>query len=143
MTRRTLLPLVAAGAAVLGLAGAAPAGAAQVGPQQELRAPARYPESLPGCSPRCVRGRTIRRGWVVLRRQVRLDARERRTSVRLRCPGGRRFRTFGNAGDVLIQIPEGQLPYDRRSRVRLVAERLLTPVGRPARGTVYAVCVPR
>lgn len=138
---RRLVPIPALVALLLAVP--APAGAAQVGPQEELRAPARYPESLPGCSPRCVRGRTIRRGWVVLRRRVRLDARERRTTVRFRCPGGRRFRTFGVAGDVLVQIPDSQLPYGRRRAVRLTAERLLVPLARPAGGALYAVCVPR
>lgn len=138
---RRLVPIPALAALLLAVP--APAGAAQVGPQEELRAPARYPESLPGCSPRCVRGRTIRRGTVVLRRRVRLDARERRATVRFRCPGSRRFRTFGVGGDVLIQIPDSQLPYGRRSRVRLTAGRLLAPLSRATGGAVYAACVPR
>ena len=139
--RSALLPALAA----LVLAAPATAGAADVGPQVERRAPQRYPTDLPGCSPRCVQGRTIHRGWVLLSRTVALAARERRTTVRFRCPGGRVFRTFGflESGDVVVQIPDDQLPYTRRTRVRVTGERSLTPLSRPARGTIYAVCVPR
>jgi hypothetical protein len=116
-----------------------------VGAQVERRAPAKYPENIPGCAPRCVRGRTIRRRWVLLSRRVRLASGERRATVRFRCPGGRRFRTFGflESGQVLVQIPDSQLPYTRRTRVSARAERILGPVRRPASGTLYAVCVPR
>ena len=85
----------------------------------------------PGCRPRCVRGATIPRGWVLLSRRVRLDAGERRASVTFRCPGARRFRTFGflEGGDVLLQIPDEPAPVQRAARrVRLLAERGLTPV---------------
>jgi hypothetical protein len=82
---------------------------------------------------------------VLLSRRVRLDSGERRTTVRFRCPGGRRFRTFGflESGQVLVQIPDSQLPYTRRTRVSVRAERILGPVRRPATGTLYAVCVRR
>jgi hypothetical protein len=44
---------------------------------------------------------------------------------------------------VLLSIPDDQLPYVRRTRLRLFAERGLTPVSAIARGTLYAVCAPR
>src|SRR5688572_20446988 len=99
----------------------APAGAAEVGRQVERRAPARFPADVGGCSPRCVRGRPIPRGWVLLSRTIRLEPRERRVSATFRCPGGRRFRTFGHleGGDVILQIPSSQFPYTRRTRVRI------------------------
>jgi hypothetical protein len=142
---RRLVPLIALTATVLTTTAPAPAGAADVGRQVERSAPAKYPENIPGCAPRCVRGRTITRGWVLLSRRVRLDAGERRTAVRFSCPGRRRFRTFGflESGDLLVQIPDSQLPYTGRRRVRASAERILAPVRRPAAGTLYAVCVPR
>jgi hypothetical protein len=129
-------------AALLLTAAPAPAGAADVGAQVERRAPAKYPENIPGCAPRCVRGRTIARGVVLLSRRVRLAAGERRASVRFRCPAGRRFRTFGflESGDLLVQIPDSQLPYTRRRSVTVRAERIIAPVRRPAAGTLYAVC---
>lgn len=123
----------------------APAGAAEVGRQVERRAPAKYPESLPGCRPACRRGSTIPRRWVLLSRTVRLEGGERRAPVTFRCPGRRRFRTVGflESGDVLFHIPDSQLPYRRRTRLRLFAERGLAPVDRVATGTLYAVCAPR
>ena len=124
----------------------APAGAADVERQVERRAPSRYPENIPGCGrSRCVRGETIHRGHVLLSRRVRLDRGERRVGVTFRCPSGRVFRTFGflESGEVLFQIPESQLPYTRRTRVRVTAERKLAPLRTVARGTLYAVCVPR
>ncbi|CAA9536004.1 MAG: hypothetical protein AVDCRST_MAG85-4124 [uncultured Solirubrobacteraceae bacterium] len=140
---RRPIAIAALGALCL-IAVPASAGAATVEPQVERRAPARYPENLPGCQPRCVRGRQIPRGWVLLSRVVRLEAGERRTPVVFRCPGGRRFRTFGflESGQIVMQIPDSQLPYTRRTRVRLSGERLLTPRNRPATGTLYAVCIP-
>ena len=136
-------------AALLGLTvltAPAPAGAADVGRQVERSAPARYPENIPGCGrSRCVRGATIHRGWVLLSRTVRLDPGERRVGVTFRCRGGRTFRTFGflERGDVLLQIPDSQLPYTRRTRVRVSGERGLAPVRSTARGTLYAICAPR
>jgi len=123
----------------------APAAAADVGRQVERRAPATYPENLPGCRPACKRGATIHRRWVLLSRTVRLEAGERRARVTFRCPGGRRFVTLGflESGDVLIHIPDSQLPYRHRSRLRVFGERGLTPLRRVARGTLYAVCAPR
>lgn len=126
---------------------AAPAGAADVGPQVERRAPTKYPADIGGCGRqvRCLRGRTIHRGWVLLSRTVRLDAGESRIAVRFRCPGGRRFRTFGHleSADVAIEIARDQYPYTRRTRVRMFARRILAPRSQPSSGTVYAVCVPR
>jgi hypothetical protein len=123
----------------------APAGAAAVGEQVERRAPAKYPENLPGCRPACARGRTIPRRWVLLSRTVTLAAGERRATVRFRCPRGRTFRTVGflESGEILVQIPRDQTPYVRRTRLRVLAERILTPVGQRAGGTLYAVCAPR
>lgn len=127
------------------VAAPAPAGAATVGKQVERRAPAKYPENLPGCRPACARGRTIPRGWVLLSRTVTLASGERRATVTFRCPGRRAFRTVGflESGDVLVQIPRDQAPYLRRSRLRVHAERILTPVRQRATGTLYAVCGPR
>lgn len=141
---RRLIPITAVSALCL-VAVTAPAGAATVGDQVERRAPAQYPESLPGCRPRCVRGRTIPRGWVLLSRRVRLDTGERRATVRFRCPRGRTFRTLGflESGDLLVQIPRDQIPYTRRTRLRVSAERILVPLSQRATGTLYALCVPR
>ena len=124
----------------------APAGAAEVGSQVERTNPAKFPEDLPGCAPRrCVRGGTIPRGWVLLSRRVTLDAGERRAGMTFRCPGGRRFLTFGflERDDLIIQIPRSQFPYRNRSRIRVLAERSIAPVNRRASGTLYAVCRPR
>ena len=145
---RRLLPIAAL--ALLGLpllAVPASAGAARIGPQVERRAPHRFPADLPGCRPRCVQGRTIPDGWSLLSRTVTLAPGERRATLRFRCRGGRRFRTFGflesPSADVVLQIPSDQLPYTNRTRVRVVAERNLEPLGNPSSGTVYALCVPR
>ena len=141
---RRLVPCLALAALAL-TAAPAPAGAADVGRQVERRAPAQYPEDLPGCRPRCVQGRTIHRGWVLLSRRIRLEPRERRAPATFRCPGRRRFRTFGHLerGDVVVGIPESQFPYTHRTRIRIFGERGLTPLSQPATGTLYAVCVPR
>jgi hypothetical protein len=138
---RRLLPTIA----LLSLLAPASAGAADIGRQVERTAPAKYPENLPGCRPACKRGATIPRRWVLLSRTVRLERRETRAPLTFRCRGGRTFRTVGflEAGDVLLSVPENQLPYRRRTRLRLIAERGLTPVGAVARGTLYAVCAPR
>ena len=130
----------------LTLVAPAPAGAAEVGRQVERSSPAKFPENLPGCAPRrCARGTTIPRGWVLLSRRVTLDAGERRAGMTFSCPGRRRFQTFGflERDDLIIQIPRSQYPYQRRSRVRVLAERSIVPVGRRASGTLYAVCRPR
>ena len=123
----------------------APAGAADVGRQVERRAPAKYPENLPGCRPACKRGTTIHRRWVLLSRTVRLEAGERRVGMTFRCPARRRVRTVGflESGDVLFHIPDSQLPYRKRTRLRMFGERGLTPLSRVATGTLYAVCAPR
>ena len=141
---RRLVPIIALSALWL-VAAPAPAGAATVGPQVERRAPAKYPENLPGCRPQCVRGRTIPRRWVLLSRRVRLAPREQRTTLRFRCPGRRTFRSVGflESGDVFVQIPRDQSPYLGRTRLRVLAERILTPLSQPAAGTIYAVCAPR
>lgn len=132
-------------AALCAAAAPAAAPAADVGRQVERRAPAKYPENLPGCRPACQRGRTIHRRWVLLSRTVRLEAGERRARLTFRCPGRRRFVTVGflERGDVLIHIPDSQLPYRRRSRLRVFGERGLAPLRRVASGTLYAVCAPR
>jgi hypothetical protein len=141
---RRLAPIIAL-AALTVMSAPAPAGAAEVGPQVERQAPSKYPADLGGCKPRCVRGRTIHRGYVLLSRRVRLDPGDRSTRVTFRCPGRRVFHTFGflESGDVLLQIPQDQFPYNRRTRIRAVAERGLSPVQTVARGTVYALCKPR
>ena len=127
------------------VAAPAPAGAAAVGAQVERRAPSRYPENLPGCRPRCARGDVIPRRWVLPSRTVRLEKGEPAATVRFRCPGGRTFRSIGflENGDVLVQIPRDQSPYRRRTKLRVRAERILTPLSLPAVGTLYAVCAPR
>lgn len=146
MSRRLPLTIVAT-LALVALAAPAPAGAADVGRQVERAAPSKYPESIPGCRPRCRRGRTISRRHVLLSRTVRLEPGERRTTVRFRCPRGRRFQTFGfltgGSADVGLNIPDSQLPYTRRSRVRVIGDRGLQPLSRPSTGTLYAICVRR
>ena len=146
MRRLCLITALCALTVLSTAAAPAPAGAAVVGDQVERRAPARFPETIGGCGKsRCTRGRTIPRGWTLLSRTVELRAGERRTAVRFACPGGRRFRTFGHLerGDVLLQIPDSQLPFTGRSRIRAFGDRALTPPQQRARGTLYAVCVPR
>lgn len=147
MRRLCLITALCALTVLSAAAAPAPAGAAAVGEQVERRAPDRFPESIGGCGreQRCVRGRTIPRRWTLLSRTVALRARERRTPVGFACPRGSRFRTFGHLerGDVLLQIPDSQLPYTGRSRIRVFGDRALTPLRQVARGTLYAVCVPR
>jgi hypothetical protein len=123
-----------------------PVGAAEafeVSPQAEIRPPKRFPVAMPGGFKQ---GARIPRGHVLLRRSVAITRGEGRRYIVFRCPGGRRVRTIaGNdPSPVGLGVENDQLPYTRRSRLRLfVYAAPMVERGETARGRVYVLCRPR
>ena len=123
-----------------------PAGTAEafeVSSQAEIRPPKRFPVAMPGGFRQ---GARIPRGHVLLRRSVAITRADGRRNIVFRCPGGRRVRTIaGNdPSPVGLGVESDQLPYTRRSRLRLfVYAAPMVERGETARGRVYVLCRPR
>lgn len=139
---RTATALIATCAAAALL----PAGTAEafdVSPQTEIRPPKRFPVAMPGGFRQ---GARIPRGHVLLRRSVAITRSDGKRNIVFRCPGGRRVRTIaGNdPSPVGLGVDRDQLPYTRRSRLRLfVYAAPMVERGETARGRVYVLCRPR
>ena len=140
MRLRSLTALAVCAAAVP----AAPAHAFSVSPQAEIRPPARLPVAMPGGYRQ---GTRIPRRHVLLRRSVAIVSTDGKRAVRFRCPGGKRIRSIAinDGSGVGIELPRDQLPYTRRSRVRLnvYASRQVVGPGETATGRLYVLCGPR
>ena len=139
---RPAIALLATCAAVASLP-AAPAEAFEVSSQAEIRPPKRFPVAMPGGFKQ---GARIPRGHVLLRRSVAITRADGKRNIVFRCPDGRRVRTIaGNdPSPVGLGVDRDQLPYTRRSRLRLfVYAAPMVERGETARGRVYVLCRPR
>ena len=142
-----MLRIATALLATFAAAAALPAGTAhafEVSSQAEIRPPKRFPVAMPGGFKQ---GARIPRGHVLLRRSVAITRGDGRRNIVFRCPGGRRVRTIASndPSPVGLGVDSDQLPYTRRSRLRLfvyAAPTLVEP-GETARGRVYVLCRPR
>jgi hypothetical protein len=113
-----------------------------VEPRIELAAPTPSPVAFPGVT-RVREDEPLPRGWVVVRRDVRITrgGEVAFAAFRMTCPKGRSWRGGTDAGDILASV----LDRDPRARKRsvLVMARFETSevrVGETASGTVYALC---
>ena len=132
MTRKALLAVLAASAAL-----PTSASAAEIGPQTRLTG--RFPVALPGGY---AIGERIPRGAALLRRRIALDENDDTVRTRFRCPGRRRVRTFAanDPGDVGFRVPDSQLPYTKRRAVTLELFASPSVEDFPARGRIYVLC---
>jgi hypothetical protein len=113
-----------------------------VAPRIELGAPTPSPVAFPGIT-RVHEDEPLPRGWVVVRRDVRITrgGEVAFAAFRMTCPKGKTWRSGTDDGDILASV----LDRDPRARKRsvLVMARFTTRevrAGETASGTIYALC---
>jgi hypothetical protein len=137
----------AAACAVAALALAGPAIAAHaadttivVSPREQAVAPAVSPVAFPGIS--VVRkGAPLPRGWVVVRRDVKITRGDELASgaFRMTCPKARTWRSGTANGNILASVLD-RSPRKRSVLVLATFPAREVPAGETAAGTVFALC---
>jgi hypothetical protein len=144
----TLVAMAGAGAAIAATDG--PNGSAAVGPRTLIASPANSPVDFPGV--RAARqGKPLPTGYVAVAHDVSITRGETTIypTFTLRCPKGKRLKTFAAFGRLGPQIV-GRSPFVRRRAfqyrnkpdwgVVVDFNRKQTPVGATVQGTVYGLC---
>jgi len=142
--------LAAAGALAVVPSSADTDAATTVGPRVLIASPANSPEDFPG-ERRARAGKPLPKGFVAVAHRVSITrgATTVYPTFTLRCPEGKRLKTFAARGAVAPQIV-GRSPFVRRREFEYANKpewgvvvdfnRRLTPVGQTVTGTVYGLC---
>jgi len=142
--RLTVGCAVATSVALGGSADAAQAAdtAIHVSPRVQITAPADSPADFPGVS-RVRRGEPLPRGWVVVRRDVRITrgGEVAFAALRMTCPQGRTWRSGRATGEIGASVLERNPRSGKRS-VLVMATFTTRDVrmGETATGSVLALC---